>query len=477
MILCFTIAVVTTLLARADDLSAIDVANRKQLLIDAYFFAKSENISLRVTPPVKTGERTLVSDRPWENASLNWFSVLEDDGKYRMWYECYDVEGWPTSDDTSFCYAESTDGVHWNKPSLGLYAYHGANDTNILFRQVGEAEARSRVHGACVFLDPNAPAESRYKAVSQGAFAGANPPQRIAAMTSPDGLHWSRIQHPVCEVFADSQYSAFWDADIAQYVLYGRVGGRGRAIGRASSASFDRFDPLTLVFQTDESDPANCDLYNPAALKYPYAERAYFMFPSMYHHDTDTLDIHIAVSRDGIHWSWPERGVPFIPLGGSGNFDSGSLYMGQGMLRAGSDIYMYYSGSPLKHNEAELPALLEEKNKRVFSRVATGIDRFVCADAGAEQGYFVSPPITFRGSKLYLNVRTRPAGHVRVELLDTESKPIAGYAISDCHPITGDALDAAVQWSSASDPQMLDGKTIKIRMELQDASVFAFQFR
>ncbi|MCC6795648.1 MAG: hypothetical protein IT366_11075, partial [Candidatus Hydrogenedentes bacterium] len=284
-VLFVAIAAITTAIGRADDESPIDVGNRKQLFIDSYFFAKSENISLRVTPPVKTGERTLISDSLWENASLNWFSVLEDDGKYRMWYECYDVEGWPTSDDTSFCYAESADGIHWNKPSLGFFAYHGANDTNILFRQVGEAGARSRVHGAGVFLDPNAPQDARYKAVSQGAFADEQPPQRISAMTSPDGLHWSRIPHPICDVFADSQYSAFWDADIAQYVLYGRVGGRGRAIGRATSATFDRFDPLALVFQTDESDPANCDLYNPAALKYPYADRVYFMFPSMYHHD------------------------------------------------------------------------------------------------------------------------------------------------------------------------------------------------
>lgn len=471
------IAVVITLFACADDVSVIDVGDRKQLLIDSHYFAQSENISLRVAPPTKTGERTLVSDRPWENASLNWFSVLEDSGKYRMWYECYDVEGWPTPDDTSFCYAESTDGIHWNKPPLGLSPYHDAHDTNILFRQVGLEGARSRVHGAGVFLDPNAPQEARYKAVSQGAFAGAQPPQRIAAMTSPDGLRWSRIPHPVCDVFADSQYSAFWDADIAKYVLYGRVGGRGRAIGRTTSATFDRFDPLTLVFQTDESDPANCDLYNPAALKYPYADRVYFMFPSMYRHDSDTLDIHIAVSRDGVNWSWPERGVPFVPLGGSGNFDSGSLYMGQGMLRAGSELYMYYSGSPLKHNEAELPALLEEKNKRVFSRVTTGIDRFVCADAGEAKGHFVTPPVTFRGSRLYLNVKARSGGQVRAALLDSEDRPIPGLTIADCVPITDDAVDAAVKWSSNSDLQLLAGKPVKIRLELQDASLFAFQFR
>jgi hypothetical protein len=52
------------------------------------------------------------------------------------------------------------------------------------------------------------------------------------------------------------------------------------------------------VLQTDENDPAESDLYNPAALKYPYADNVYLMFPSLYRHSTDTLDIRLAVSRD-----------------------------------------------------------------------------------------------------------------------------------------------------------------------------------
>ena len=251
----------------------IDVSDRPQLFIDGLFFASSRNVALHVVPAVKTGERTLVSDRPWEDATLNWFSVMDDGGKYRMWYECYDVAGWPTAEDTSFCYAESADGIHWNRPSLGLFPYHGSSENNILFRQIGPEGARSRVHGAGVFPDLNAAPEERYKAVSQGMFAGLEPPYRVARMSSPDGLHWTRLARPICEVFADSQYSGFWDAQAGQYVLYGRVSGRGRAIGRAASPAFDHFEPLTLVLQTDDLDPPESDLYNPTACKYPYADR------------------------------------------------------------------------------------------------------------------------------------------------------------------------------------------------------------
>ena len=137
----------------------------------------------------KTGEHTLEPDKPWESASLNWFSVVDDGGKYRMWYETYDVDGWPTGDDTSFCYAESADGVHWRRPDLGLFRYRDVNQTNILFRMIGPLDAHSRVHGTGVFLDRKAPSTERYKAVSQGVFPkiGA-PPYFVAGMSSPDGL-------------------------------------------------------------------------------------------------------------------------------------------------------------------------------------------------------------------------------------------------------------------------------------------------
>ncbi len=456
---------------------AIDVGEGKQLFVDDLFFASSEHVALHVHPAVKTGEYSVVSDRPWEDATLNWFSVMDDAGTYRMWYECYDVEGWPTADDTSFCYAESADGIHWNKPPLGLFDYHGSTDNNILFRQIGDEGARSRVHGAGVFKDLDAPPEARYKAVSQGLFTGFDPPYRIAGMESPDGLHWTRLPQPICDVFADSQYSAFRDEGAEQYVLFGRVAGHGRAIGRTASPTFDRFEAPTLVLQTDDNDPPDSDLYNPAACEYPYADGVYLMFPSLYRHSTDTLDVHLAVSRDGIHWSWPERGKAFVALGGDGAFDSGSLYMGQGMIRGGNELWLYYGGSPLKHNETDLDALAKAENRRVYSRVVSRLDGFVSVDAGDEEGGFVTPLLAFRGTTLHVNAKTDAAGEIRVGLLDTAGSPLAGHALDDCIPIRGDHIETAVTWQGGSSRFDVDGKPVKLTVRMKNASLFAFQFK
>lgn len=454
-----------------------NVGSEKQLLIDDLLFDQSAGIRFVVHPPRKTHEQSLIRDRPWESATLNWFNVMRDGGKYRMWYECYDIDGWPTGDDTSFCYAESADGIHWTKPELGLFEYQGNNQTNILFRLIGQNGYRSRVHGVGIFKDPTAPPEQRYKAVSQGIFDGVgSPPHRIAGMVSADGLSWTRLAEPVCNVFADSQDSAFWDPTRGVYMLYGRVAGNGRAIGVSESRDFTNFPPLKLALQTDPKQMPQSDLYNPAAIKYPFAAHAYFMFPSLFQHQTETLDIRLAVSRDGIHWSFPQIDTPFIPLGTAGEFDSGSLYMGQGMIQVGNELWQYYGGSRLTHSQGGLENVRKPDGSRIFSRVISRLDGFVSADAPQEGGSFTTIPLTCNGNLLKLNATVRDGGSIRIGLLDEAGQPIAGRSVEDCPPITGDQMDTVVRWKDGADIMAQSTKPVRLKIELRNASLYAFQF-
>ena len=396
-----------------------------------------------------------------------------------MWYEAYDVDGWPTANDTSFCYAESRDGIRWTKPVLQMFTYKGSNRNNILFRQIGSKGLgnRSRVHGTGVFIDTHAPPKARYKAVGQGLFVRPGQrPHRIAGMYSADGLKWIRLPKPIIDVFADSQYSGFWDASRERYVVFGRVGGRGRSLGRSESVEFSHLDPLKLVAQTSDRDPPNSDLYNSAAIKYAYAPNVYLMFPSLYQHGPDTLDIRLAVSRDGIRWSRPDQKTAFIALGKRNEFDSGSLYMGQGMVRVGEQLWLYYSGSPLRHQEAELENLTKPENARVYSRVVAQLDRFVAATAGPDGGSFTSPPLRFTGNKLHLNVRVRSGGRMRIGLLDAEGRPLPKFSVSECVPITGDSLSKSVEWTGGSDVGGRAMKPTRLRIEMSDTRLFGFQF-
>jgi len=486
---CLTLLIVMASVGRlrtADNDVSADAAVRvigsqKILFVDDAFIEKSLGTRLKLHPPRKTSQRLIESEHPWESATLNWFSVLQDGEKYRMWYECYDIDGWPTADDTSFCYAESTDAVHWTKPKLGLFSYQGSKDNNIIFRTIGVDKHRSRVHGSCVFIDPSAPPETRYKCVSQGQFQGIGArPYYVAGMTSPDGLNWTRYPQPICPVFADSQYSGFWDETQRQFAIYGRVPGRGgRAIGRSISNRFDSFAPLTesCVLQVEEDDPPGCDLYNPACQQYPGVPGLYLMFPSLFRHREDTLEIRLAVSRDGVKWTWPDRETPFIPLGKAGDVDGGSLYMANGScLVMGDEFCFYFSGSALNHQEVELPNLSDPKNRRVITRAVAPRDRLVSVTVSAAGGSLQTPPIQFVGDRLVVNAVARPGGRVRVGLLDAQGIPIPGRGIEDCQALTKDEISWTVSWADGHDVASWSGKPVRLRMELHDAEVFGFQF-
>lgn len=469
----------------SQEAAVMKIGSDRQLFIDDLFFASAKNVHLQMNPAQKTGEENVVRDKPWESATLNWCNVMDDDGKYRMWYECYDIDGWPTADDTSFCYAESKDGIHWTKPELGLFEYQGSKQNNILFRQIGEGDYRSRVHGVCVFKDPTAPPDQRYKGVSQGNFTrepgiqtswGGMMYNKIAGMYSPDGIHWTRYPKSIICEFADSQDSGFWDDQLKKYVVYGRVCSLGRVVGRSESSDFKEFKPLEPVLQANEKDPADSDLYNPAALKYPFAPNIYFLFPSLFQHGPQTLDIRLAVSRDGIHWTYPQQEKAFIPLGKKGEFDCGSLYMGHGILRVGNEIWQYYGGARVNHAEGELENIRQPGNSRVLSRVISRLDGFVSVEAGSEAGEFITPPLEFQGNILQLNVKVREGGEVRVALLDENNQPIERRTLEDCLPIKGDNVNLTVMWKTDGDVSKRAGMPTRLQFQIKNASLYAFQF-
>jgi hypothetical protein len=479
-----------------------NVGSDKQLFIDDLFFETSENIKIQMNPARKTGEITLRKEKSWESAiAPNYFNVMDDNGTYRMWYEVYTAEYWYTAHDSLFCYAESEDGIHWTKPNLGLFEWQGATDpapskdNNILFQDIGEGSYRSRVHGSGIFKDPTAPPEQRYKAVSQGLwFDMPRPIHRVALMYSPDGLHWTRHPAPINapingENPSDGMHSCFWDESIGKYVLYRMSGvpGIARTQWRSESDDCTNFPPPTLVLSPTERTPKECDLYSMCPRKYPYAANAYFAFCNLYRHGPkshpqgsldDKLVIRLAVSRDGIRWYWPDEGA-FVPLGEPGEFDSGEAYMGQGIIRVGDELWQYYMGSPLTHQQVELDVLLHFDHNTA-SRVISRLDGYVSADAGPEGGHFVTPPLTYEGNTLNLNLKVNSGGSVRVGLLDENNQPVKGRSATDCIPITGDHIADQVKWldqgMEVNDIGQAAGKPTRLRIEMNDAKLFAFQF-
>lgn len=145
-------------------ISPLEVGTKAQLFIDHRFIETSENITLKMKGPALPDEDVLTFRNPWEEGQGFVGTVIEEEGIYKFWYE---NQAWDAKNKRSVglfqCYATSRDGIHWEKPSLGIVEYEGSTENNIVM---------AGVSGGTVFIDPVARPEERYKYVG---FARADP--------------------------------------------------------------------------------------------------------------------------------------------------------------------------------------------------------------------------------------------------------------------------------------------------------------
>ena len=111
-------------------------------------------------------------EEPWEiNYNMYFTAAMYEDGLYRAWYSCIPPDH-AVQEDARYkmasgqvlCYAQSRDGLTWEKPKLGLLTYQGS-DTNICF---GRDLSLYGFQSGSLFKDPNGTAEERYKMIYVG---------------------------------------------------------------------------------------------------------------------------------------------------------------------------------------------------------------------------------------------------------------------------------------------------------------------
>jgi hypothetical protein len=491
----------------------LSVGNRRQLLMDDRFVQQGKGIQFVVHSPQKTGERIIVSEPGL--ALGGYHSVLFDAGIYHLWYTAA----------ASILYARSTDGIHWVKPNLDLAGADPGSGSNlppnlVLGRGVGGVKGGT--HGLMVFIDPKAASDERFKLV-------ANPQEfdsQLQIFSSPDGIHWKHaftnvitFDNTVKPHHLDSQNVIFWDDRLGKYVAYFRKnmrepGSQGRTVARAESPSlahFGKVEDFPVVLQADphhvvRSDSprkeriALLDVYTNGALKYPWADDVYLMFPTEYYHysgqiaefrkqapvNAGVLDTCFASSRDGITWQRYDH-RPFVGLGMRGEFDSKRIYMVYGIVPATNDreLYMYYLGTSATHgwdrndqnNRLLTAADVAPTGPAAISRVVLRRDGFVSVRADFAGGEFTTPPLRFSGEQLLLNLNTSACGELRVELRDEQDQPIPNYALQDCDLVhTANELSRPVKWKGDSSLKELAGKPVRLHFVMRDLDLYAFQF-
>jgi hypothetical protein len=478
----------------------IAVGSDKQLLVDERFFDTSDGIRLTLHQPVKdpTPLLTASRDNPWERNRITGGSLIEVDGQVWLYYDAIAPSGF-NQRQRYLCLARSADGLHFEKPRLGVCEFAGSTENNIVF------PPRWLPHEPCnVFLDgnPACPPEQRFKLMTNvipnhpgGDYDWRNADTYFA--TSPDGIHFTLLDRP-SHGMCDGVNRALWDPYIGHYVAYMRAGNAfGRAISRCEFDELTAFGEEHLVFGADEIDQQHLDpelftgmdFYTSLAQFYQGAPRLYLYFPMAYYHypadqarrrgrggtrnpsNDGPLEAHFAVSRDGIRITRPERRA-FIPRGVDGAWDWGTTYMIGHVIR-GDAIWLYYGGAPFTHGDYRLD---EAEALGGIGRALLRLDGFVSAEAGSEPGGFVTPPLVFAGKALELNLETAAGGWARMALLEADGRPLPGYTLDECFAVNGNYVRCRVRWGGTTDVGSLAGRPVRLQVRQRLAHLYAFQF-
>jgi hypothetical protein len=437
--------------------ATVEIGNRLELFFDSYLIdSMDQSIRRKVHEPTPN-EVVLVTDKPWEGNTCAYYTIFRDDQTYRMYYRGshYDTKTKKAAHREVTCYAESRDGVHWEKPDLGIIEWEGSSANNIILDGIG-------THCFVAFRDANpaCPANAQYKGISRGRPVGK---KGLYVYQSPDGIHWKLIKtEPVITAGAfDSQNLSFWDPATGQYVAYHRTFRNGvRAIQTCVS---DDFVNWTAPVDLQYPGAPNQHLYTNAIRPYPRAPHIKLGFPTRYLPDQSQVEPLFMASRDGIVFHrFDDPVVPrTAPKDRMGNR---SNYMANGLvtLPANDREYAVYATE----------AYYEGPDTRL-RRFTYRVDGFVSLHADG-QGEMTTKLFRLSSARCLVNYAVREGGSLRVELQDEKGTPVPGFQLAACRAMIGDEIAGQVRWKG--DLKELVGKTVRLRFQLRRTDLYSLQF-
>jgi hypothetical protein len=439
-------------------------------------------LKIAVHQPTIDPTPLIVPEHPWEEFINVYSTLMEDEGRFRLYYETHVLKEDGDMDDLKamLAYAESSDGVTWEKPKRGSLNFRSSPDNNLVYGL--DAALGRGAHGVTVFKDPSAPPEARYKLVHMGREDGR---YQVFGAISPDGLRWEALHAPLLDSYiSDTQTVIRYDERRGRYVGYFRgwthqthaPGFHGRrAISYAETEDFARWPTPEIIVVPEAFDDPGTDIYTNGYVPWPGAEDAHLMFPAYYLRTLDTLEVHLLSSRDGVRWERPAR-APLIDAGEPGSGREGGVYAGCGLVATRPGEWSLPIGPKLwSHNQSLFAGGRTTPDAGLLRRAVWRPDGPMSLEAVSE-GQCATFPLVFSGGRLRVNVWTRFAGEARFELATSGGEPITGRTFADCDPLTGDMPEQIVTWGGDANLSAWAEQLVRLRIRLRRARLHALQF-
>ncbi len=423
--------------------------------------------------------------KPWEARLDNVYpSVIYDDedGLFKCWYKSFLID--PSSNNTplserphvpypgggreeGLLYAESTDGIHWRKPELGLIEFSGSRRNNIVM-----SRAEHGIHAGGVLKDSRDPDPARrYKFLHLNARA-----RRMASCFSADGLSWSQPQlWPGSDAVGDTHNNAIRLPDSGRYVCITRGWSDGayrglRTVLRSESDDFLSWSPPVEILR---GGGAHDQIYSMPIAAYC---DLYIGLPAVFHKgdpsaaDWDRVDTELAISADTVAWRRICPGQPLIPRGAGsypdGEYDCGCVYAAAPIVH-GDKILLYYGGSNGLHNNWR---------EGSFNLASLPRDRFAGYRPLDKRGRALLTTTTLRltDAEITLNAEIETGGLIRAAVMDDEGAALPGFDVGDCLPVRAGqgGLRLPLGWRERATAE-LKGQPISLLLEFEAAKTYA----
>jgi len=474
----------------------------KSLVIDNGVLLEIDNLKRKVNRAIKHPDPVIGMGAPWDqdNERFDGMNVMYDQEErlFKMWYGVMRYEGQLADGSRKLAYATSTDGIHWEKPKLGLVDVNGSRDNNYIVPEMGS-------FSCAIIKDPSDIPERRYKMIftvlgRETSWARHHSPLNFAY--SHDGIRWERPVHvnPVIRGISDDCYSLFYDGDRRKYILLTRrVPNLPRDISQYESYDMVNWeDKGRVLVPGDEHDPP--EMYNFYYISpFRYEDFYLAMVTTQYSHPISEtyesfhksptypndrmgrVDIQLAYSRDGRSWHRPVDRTAVVPNGEHDSRDDACVYPAQNPIVVDGETWIYYSATRKLHSWWH--ELEEYGHDHSMHNVCCGMlakmpeDHWVSLDAGSEEGFVLTKPMAFADWQELVVNADATGGYIEGELVTPYGQVVGGFARRDCVPVTGDGKDQPMRWKGSTSvadimPDHRGGLCIKFY--LKNAKLYSF---
>ncbi|MCH8046844.1 MAG: serine hydrolase [Planctomycetes bacterium] len=463
--------------------AATKVRRNRYLVLDSRIIESKENAKL--TPGVvKKNENNplFVEDKPWEPRYDNMYPNViydEEEKLYKCWYCPFIVDrkttstpvekrnpesrrymnARPSGREEALLYATSKDGIHWEKPQLGIVEFHRSKKNNIVCRGLG---------GSGVIKDRRDPnPKRRYKA-----FYCSDSGYKMRY--SSDGLHWgAEVALPgVGE--SDCHANMIWSPELNKYVgilrHYDRVPITGnRKIARSESADSVKWAKSTTIIEgTPLKQLHDMTIFRDGGV---YLGLLGCMnYPSMKSRDGVRQHVELAWSPDSYKWYRISPGTPLIAPTpteetkyGKMPYDWGCIFTSTPIFREG-EIQIYYGASDWYFFDWRKGGLALATLRPDGWAGYEQIDR-------SKPATITTTPLACVGTRLQVSADVSTGGSIRVTILDKDKRELAVAAA-----IRQTVTDGELVWPRAFSMKALKGARICLKFEFKDTKLYSFNF-